>query len=162
VFKQLPEAHLLVATQYSNLLSAETSGVEVAGHWAPISWWRLDGSYSGFHIAPHADAASRDPVAPAFDANAPQHQWQLHSSLWPTPRLQLDASLYHVGALRQNGADAYTRADARVEFKISRPLSVIATGQNLFDPAHAEYPGILPVVASAIPRAVNVGLSWKF
>jgi iron complex outermembrane receptor protein len=162
VFKQVPEPHLFLPTQYSNLLSAETTGVEVAAHWAPVSWWRLDGSYSGFHLEPHADTVSQDPVAPAFDGNAPQHQWQLHSSLWPTPRLQVDASLYHVGALRQNGAEAYSRADARVELKVSRRLSVIATGQNLFDPAHAEYPGILPVVPTATPRAASVGLSWKF
>ena len=32
---------------------------------------------------------------------------------------------------------------------------------NLFDPEHAEYPGIRPVVPTAMPRAASVGLSWK-
>ncbi|MEP7304026.1 MAG: TonB-dependent receptor [Acidobacteriota bacterium] len=162
-FKLLPEPHLFVPVQYQNLLSATTSGVEIAGHWAPAAWWRLDGSYSGFHVTPHADAASQDPAALASDANAPQHQWQLHGSLWPTPRMQFDASVYHVGPLRVMGAEAYTRADARVEFKISHRLSAIATGQNLFDPAHAEYTSsVTPVAHTAIPRGGNVSLSWKF
>jgi iron complex outermembrane receptor protein len=163
VFKVSPEPFLFLATQYQNLLSANTTGVEIAGHWTPADWWRLDASYSGFHLSPHPDAASNDPAGPAFDANAPQHQWQLHSSLWPTPRIQVDASLYRVGALRQMGAEAYTRADARVEFKISNRLSAIAAAQNLFDPAHAEYTSVLtPVMNTAMPRAVNVSLSWKF
>jgi iron complex outermembrane receptor protein len=162
-FQPSPEPHLLLATQYSNLLSANTAGVEIAGHWTPAGWWRLDGSYSGFHVASRVDAASLDPSGPEFDANAPQHQWQLHSSLWPTPRLQVDSSLYHVGRLRQIGAAAYTRADARVEVKISQRLSVIATGRNLFDPGHSEFPSvILPVVNTFVPRGGNVSLSWKF
>jgi iron complex outermembrane receptor protein len=162
-FKVVPEPLLFLPTQYQNLLSATTTGVEIAGHWTPADWWRLDGSYSGFHVAPRPDAASHNPSAPAFDANAPQHQWQLHSSIWPTSRIQFDASLYHVGPLFQMGAEAYTRTDARVEFKISNRLSAIAAGQNLFDPAHAEYTSVLtPVMNTAMPRAVNVSLSWKF
>ena len=162
-FKTLPEPHLLVPTQYANLLNANTAGFEVAGHWVPASWWRLDGSYSGLQVAPRADPASKDPAASGFDGNAPQHQWQLHSSIWPSARTEFDASLYHVGRLRQIGAEAYTRADARVEFKISNRLSAIATGQNLFDPAHAEFPSaILPVVNTAVPRSGNVCVSWTF
>ena len=162
-FKSAPEPHVMIATQYANLLSAKTAGVEIAGHWALASWWRLDGSYSGFHVSPHAIATSNDPAAAAFDGNAPQHQWQFHSSVWPTPRIQVDGSLYHVGALRQIGAEEYTRTDARVEFKISDRLSAIATGQNLFDPAHAEFPSItLPIATTAVPRSGSIGLSWTF
>jgi iron complex outermembrane receptor protein len=162
-FKLSPEPHVLVPIQYANLLSAKTSGVEIAAHWMPVSWWHLDGSYSGFHVTSHADATSQDPGAATFDANAPQHQWQLHTSFWPMPRTQFDASLYHVGALRQLGGQAYTRADARVEFRISDRLSAIATGHNLFDPAHAEYPVPgAPMITTAVPRSGTVGLSWKF
>jgi outer membrane receptor protein involved in Fe transport len=162
VFKMVPEPLLFIATQYQNLLSATTTGIEIAGHWTPADWWRLDASYSGFHLTPRPDAASNDAATAAFDANAPQHQWQLHTSLWPTPRLQFDGSLYRVGALRQMGAEAYTRADARVEFKINTRLSAIAAGQNLLDPAHAEYPLFQTLMNTAMPRAVNVSLSWKF
>ena len=163
VFKPSPAPHLFVPVQNANLLSATTAGVEVSGHWVPVNWWRLDGSYTGFHMTPYVDAASKDPAAAMFDGNAPRHQWQLHSSLWPTPRMQFDASLYHVGALRQVGAVAYARADARIEFKISDRLSAIATGQNLFDPVHAEYPAAgLPLVTTAVPRSGSVGLSWRF
>ena len=162
-FRLLPEPYLFVPTQYQNLLSAVTSGVEIAAHWLPATWGRIDGSYSAFHVMSHADVASQDPAALAADANTAQHQWQLHGSLRPTPRMQFDASLYHVGPLSVIGAEAYTRADGRVEFKINRRLSAIATGQNLFDPAHAEYPSSLAaVVNTTMPRAGNLNLSWTF
>jgi iron complex outermembrane receptor protein len=163
-FKLTPGGpHLLLATQYANLLDANTTGVEVSAHWSPLKFWRLDGSYSNFQITTRPDAASHDAVAASFDGNAPRHQWQLHSSLWPTPRVQLDGSIYRVGRLRQIGADAYTRADARVEFKITSQLSAIAIGQNLLDPAHEEFPSPnLPLVSSAVPRSGSVGLAWKF
>jgi hypothetical protein len=71
--------------------------------------------------------------------------------------------LYRVGSLRQIGAEAYTRADARVEFTISARMSVIAAGQNLFDPAHVEFPSaVLPIARTAVPRGATVSLSWKF
>jgi iron complex outermembrane receptor protein len=162
VFKTAPEPLLFVATQYQNLLNATTTGVEISGHWTPADWWRLDASYSGFHITPRPDVTSKDTAMVAYDGNAPQHQWQLHTSFWPTPRLQFDGSLYRVGALRQMGAEAYTRADARVEFKINTRLSAIAAGQNLLDSAHAEYPLFQTLMNTAMPRAINVSLSWKF
>lgn len=162
-FHALPEPHVLLANQYANLLNATTAGVEIAAHWAPTKVWRLDGSYSGLHVSPHADMASQDPVAPAFDGNAPQHQWQLHSAVWATPRLQVEASLYRVGRLRQIGAAAYTRTDARVEFKITDRVSAIGSGQNLFERRHAEFPSAnLPVVSSAVPRGGSVSLLWIF
>jgi iron complex outermembrane receptor protein len=162
-FKQTPEPHLFVPVQPSNLLSANTAGVEIAGHWVPAVWWRLDGSYSGLHVAPHVDASSQDPAAAAFDGNAPQHQWQLHSSIWPAPRIRFDGSLYHVGRLRQVDAEAYTRADARLEFTISDRLSAIAAGQNLFNPAHPEYPAVSSLfVSTAMPRSGTLSLSWTF
>jgi iron complex outermembrane receptor protein len=162
-FISAPNPFVFVPTQYQNLLSAVTSGLEITGYWSPTGWLRLDGSYSGFHATPHADAASQDPAALAFDANAPQHQWQLHESWFPTTRLRIDGALYHVGALQVMGTDAYSRVDARVEFKINHRLSAFVNGQNLLDPTHEEYTSMLtPVLHTAIPRSGKVSLSWMF
>jgi len=32
-------AHLLIATQFANLLDATSSGVELGAHWTPAKWW---------------------------------------------------------------------------------------------------------------------------
>jgi iron complex outermembrane receptor protein len=153
--------HLFIGTTYANLLDASTSGVEVAGHWAPTSVWRLDGSYTGIRLVRHVDASSRDAQAALSDGNAPAHQWQVRTSLWLGSRMEVNAGLYHVGALRTLTIPAYTRADARAEVKITQPLALVVAGQNLLDRAHAEWATTEGVTATLIPRSITVSLVWR-
>lgn len=163
VFETMPgPPHLFIATQFANLLDVDNAGIEVAGHWAPAAAWRIDASYSGLRLTPHADAASHDPAAPLYDGNVATQQWQVHTSTSLGRRLEVDGRLFHVGRLRKLEVPAYTRVDVRLEFQISRPLSVAATGQNLFNPAHAEFANAPGVTSTLIPRSVNLRLLWRF
>jgi iron complex outermembrane receptor protein len=155
--------HVLVATQYANLLDADTSGFELAGRWQPLRGWRLDGSYTGFRFTPHVRLTSRDPAAAAADDTAPGRQWQLHSSVSLGPRAEVDGALFHVGSLQLQGVAAYSRADARLEVKLTPHLSALVVGQNLLSPAHAEYGGPgLNVEATTIPRSARVQLTFRY
>jgi outer membrane receptor protein involved in Fe transport len=150
-----------VAYRFDNRLRADTSGVEVAVHVTPTPAWRVDGSYSGFRLTPHLDATSRDTSAAMFDGDVPAHQWQLHSSVRLGPRTEANAALFYSGALRNLGIPAYTRTDARVEVKLTRYLSAVAAGRNLFSPAHVEF--FAPVMVSTlVPRSADFQLLWQF
>lgn len=163
VFEASPApAHLFIATRFGNRLHVDTTGVEIAGHLAPASWWRVDGSYSGLKLVPHVDPASRDPQASRFDGSAPSRQWQLQSSLRAGARTDLGGGLFHSGPLRQFGIPAYTRADARLAFRITPRLSAEAIGQNLLHRAHAEFGGDISVVPTLVARGVNVHLVWRY
>ena len=163
VFETTPEPHLLIYSQLENLLKADTVGVEISGHWTPVKAWRLDASYSGLQLVTHADAASHDPLAALYDGNAPTHQWQIHSSASFGSRLELAAGLFHVGRVRRLNVPAYTRADARLEFQLFKPLSVVASGQNLLAPMHAEYAGTeTGATPTFIPRSTGITLLWRF
>ena len=153
--------HLLIATRFENHLQADTAGVEIATHVAPAPNWRVDASYSGFRFTPHRDATSRDQAAATFDGNAPAHQWQLRSSVSLGPRTEVDAGLFRTGAQRSLGVPAYTRADARVEVKLTGHLSAVAAARNLFDPAHAEFVA-LAVASTQVPRSADIQLVWRF
>ncbi len=154
--------HVYVGFQFQNLLSADTSGIEIAGHVAPASFWRVDGSYSGFQMSTHV-GTSLDPLAADFDGSAPSHQWQVHSSFWIGTRTQVDASWFHVGPLRSAGVASYDRADARVEVKLSRQWSAIVAGRNLLTPYHVEFSGLAAGLApTRIPRAADVQLVWQY
>ena len=48
----VPAPQIAVTTHFGNQLSATTRGLEVAAQWAPIPAWRLEGSYSAFHVTP--------------------------------------------------------------------------------------------------------------
>jgi iron complex outermembrane receptor protein len=156
-------AHLLVATQFGNLLKATTSGVELAAHLTPVAWWRLDGSYSTFHLVPHLSAGSGDTGAAAADGHAPGAQWQTRSVFSLPFGVNIDAMLFHAGALRSLGIEAYTRADARLELPVTRQLTFSLVGQNLLDPAHAEFGGVGAIVApTLVPRSARVQLAWLY
>jgi iron complex outermembrane receptor protein len=155
--------HLFVPRRFGNLLAATARGVEIAARWTPVSWWRLEGGYSTFDLSPRLSPESGDTAAASFDGNVPGAQWQARSALSIAPRIQLDAMLFHVGALPALGIDGYTRTDMRAEVSITRQLSGAVVGRNLFDPRHAEYAGAGAIVTpTEIPRSAQVQLLWKF
>jgi iron complex outermembrane receptor protein len=155
-------AHLFIPVRFENLLAATSSGVEISAHWMPAPWWRLDGTYSTFHLTPDLSAASHDATAAAYDGDAPSAQWHARSAFSLTRGVELDAMLFHSGALANLDVGAYTRADARLSIPLTRGLSVAIVGQNLFDPAHAEYAGQGAIVTpTLIPRSASIALSWK-
>jgi iron complex outermembrane recepter protein len=154
-------AHLVMPVHRLNLLGAVTTGGEVSVRVMPFAAWRIDGSYAGFHVTPHLDARSTDLEALKFDANAPTHQWQLHSSVSLGARMEIDAHVYHVGRLRRLAVPAYTRADARVEVKLKSGLSVVGTGQNLFNRTHVEFSSAV-MDQSLVRRNVHAGFAWRF
>jgi iron complex outermembrane recepter protein len=163
VVQFVPSPQILVATQFGNKLDATTRGLEVAGHWRPIPSWRLDGSYSLFHLTPHLAASSQDPAAALEDGNAPGQQWQVRSAFAPYPSVTFDVTVFHVSRLVGLQVDAYTRADATAEWRFTSRLSAMAIGQNLFDDAHAEFAGAGTLVqATQMPRSVSIRLRWTF
>jgi len=163
VVQFVPSPRVLVTTQVGNQLTATTRGLEVAGHWTPVPAWRFDGSYTAFHIAPQLAAASLDPLAAMTDASAPRAQWQLRTAYSPVARATLDVAIFRTGPIEQLQVDAYTRADMNFEWRFTSQLSVMAIGQNLLDPAHAEFAGATTYLLSTqVPRSVNLRLRWTF
>ena len=90
-----------VTTVFQNLLAADTRGVEISGRAAVGSAWLFDGTFSAFHLTPHPDPASHDPVAPTYDGAAPTYQWRGHSALSLGPRAEADFMIFRAGPITQ-------------------------------------------------------------
>jgi iron complex outermembrane receptor protein len=153
--------HVFIASRFENRLQADTTGVEIVARVTPVPAWRVDASYSTFHLTPHLDASSGDPTAASYDGNAPAQQWQAHSSVSLGPRTEVDVTLFHTGALTSLIVPAYTRADVRAEVRLTRHLSAVAAGRNLFDSTHAEHTSNVRV-ATRVPRSADIQLVWRF
>jgi len=163
VVQFIPSPRILVGTQFDNQLDATTRGLEVAGHWTPVPSWRLDGSYSAFHLTPHLAPSSQDPTAASEDGAAPQTQWQLRSAWSPASRLTLAGALFYVGRLEQYQVESYTRADASMEWRFSRRTSAMAIGQNLLDEVHSEFSGARSLLtATQVRRGLSLRLRLTF
>jgi iron complex outermembrane recepter protein len=151
---------LLVPVQFGNLLSADTVGVEMSARWQATAAWRVEGSYSFLRLTPHLDPGSHDTAT--FGGDSPQHQWQVRSLFTLWAHADLDALLMHVGELVDLGVPAYTRLDARIEWRLGSGLSAILAGQNLTDRSHVEFTSApVQALATQMPRSVSLGLTWR-
>jgi outer membrane receptor protein involved in Fe transport len=159
----VPTPRILVTSQFDNLLNADTRGFEVAGHWAPVAAWRLDASYSAFHVTPHPAAGSSDSAAASEDGSVPSAQWQLRSASSIGRHATINIAIFRVGRLEQLQVDAYTRADVTAEWRFGPRLSLMGVGQNLFDRTHAEFDGRNELLlAMPVPRRASLRLRWTF
>ena len=74
-----------------------------------------------------------------------------------------DIHFFHTGPVDPLEVPAFSRLDARLEWSLTAPLSVIASGQNLLDASHLEFNGDRTVLASTlVPRSGAVQLRWRF
>jgi iron complex outermembrane recepter protein len=155
-------AELKVLRRVQNVLSADTAGAELTGRLQLTRIWEIDGAFSAFHLTPHGNG-SRDVNAIAYDGQAPRTQWRAHSSFPLGPRGQADLHLFHVGPIDGLQVAAYTRLDVRLEWPLTNQLSVIASGQNLTNHAHAEFSGHETNLQSTlVPRSAGLRLAWRF
>jgi iron complex outermembrane receptor protein len=152
-----PAQVLQVISTMRNQSSATTRGLEVAGHWTPVSTVTFDGSLALLNVRTKAGTAA------SVEADGPRTQWQVRSVFTPVLRATLTASLFHVGRLVTAGVDPYTRADVTAEWRISDRLALMAIGQNILDASHAEFSGTTALLMSTeIPRNISARLRWTF
>lgn len=153
---------IAVSTTAQNLLDADTRGAEITARVTLSPAWQLDTTFSAFHLTPHPDAASHDPVAAIADGDAPAFQWRGHSALALGPHAQADVLLFYVGRLGRLAVPAYTRADLRFEWQLTPRLSAVVQGQNLLSPSHLEFSPGGTMLSTMVPRSAGVRLTWRY
>jgi iron complex outermembrane receptor protein len=159
---RLGPPQLKALAQLENVLSADTAGAELTARLQLTPTWEIDGSVSTFHLTPHLNG-SRDLNAASYDGRVPTFQWRAHSAFPILLRGQADVHLFRVGAIDALSVPAYTRLDARLEWPLTSQLSVIASGQNLTNRAHAEFSGHENNLQSTlVPRSGSLRLAWRF
>jgi iron complex outermembrane receptor protein len=68
-----------------------------------------------------------------------------------------------VGALGQLQIPSYTRADARVEWKLTSRVALAIQGQNLLSDSHLEFGGAnTSIVTTRVPRSAGVRVMWSY
>jgi iron complex outermembrane recepter protein len=155
--------YVSVEGRFASLLAANSAGLELDARWTPKPWWRLDASYTAFRFTPRPHPSSQDMSARSYDGDASRSQWQVHSGLTLRQRAEVDVALYRVGALRQLGVPAYTRADARVDVPLTPRLTASLIGQNLLDSVHAEFAESQPtLIHTMLRRSARVQIAWRY
>ena len=164
-----PQPYILRPVIPDDSLKARTKGVEIAVDWSPLPWWRIQPIYSYLDL--HAWSKTGDPASllsvATLNANSPQHQWSLRSSMALSERQQFDLWLRHAGKLGDSGSPlyvpAYTTLDLRYAWRPTRDFELSLVGQNLLDGQHPEsVSSLLPSRNLEIQRGYYLKARWQF
>jgi len=148
----------------NNSLSARSHGLELVLDYQPLTWWRIQPTYSYLNVssnAPSGDQIDQHNAANNAD-NAPKHQFSLRSSMTLAEHRQLDIWLRHMSALG-NRVDGYSALDVRYAWQPMRNLELSMVGQNLLDHRHQEFvPDLLPSQSLQVERSLYFKAKWDF
>ncbi|HWH48821.1 MAG TPA: TonB-dependent receptor [Burkholderiales bacterium] len=142
-----------------NRMTGTADGVDAWASYRFSDAWKLTAGGTILHQVLELEPGSNSIGGVASAGNDPDYSWRIVSSHNLTSRLEVDVQVRHVAELPNGPVPEYTAVDARVGWKASPGLELSLTGQNLFDPEHAEF-GI-PAGRSEIERAVFAKVMWK-
>jgi iron complex outermembrane recepter protein len=156
-----PPASLLFTFQYTNGIHGTTDGAEIAPDWQATSFWHLRAGYSYLDIDLNDEPGFSDKVTlKHLRGSSPSHQAFLQSEINLPAHFEFDQSFRYIDSLPAQAVRAYTTADARIGWNPTKNLRLSVTGQNLFQPHHAEF-GIDPPPAVLIKRGFYAKLVWS-
>ncbi len=145
---------------FGNGMDATVYGVEIWGNYRVTGWWRLA---AGFNIQ-HEDLrflpGNPGIAGLAFEADDPNHQASLRSSIDFGDGVSWDADLRYVGKLPHPAVADYGELNTRVAWQISPAVSVAVEGFNLIHPHHVEF--LEAGQSDEIPRSFLVDMRWRF
>lgn len=157
-----PPGTVLLTTQFANGIHGSTEGAEIAPDWQATSFWRIRAGLSYLNIDLNDEAGFKDfNTLKILRGSSPAYQSFIQSHINLPHHFEFDQSFRYVDSLPAQSVRAYTTADARLGWNATRSLSLSVTGQNLFQPHHAEF-GIDPPPTVLIKRGVYAKLVWSY
>lgn len=157
-----PPGTRLFEVQYENGIHGATDGAEIAPEFQAMSFWRIRSGLSYLNIDLNNEPGFRGTLTlTGLRGSSPKYQAFIQSEINLPHRFEFDQSFRYVDSLPAQSVRAYTTADARIGWNPSKNWSFSVTGQNLFQPHHAEF-GIDPPPTVLIKRGVYAKLVWSF
>jgi iron complex outermembrane receptor protein len=143
-------------TTVENLAFGDVSGMEAWGSLDLTPAWRLSGGWVELRESLHATADSPPSSVPNL-GNDPRRQLTLRSSARLPAEVQFDVTLRHVSALPDPVVPAYTVADVRLAWPVTRAVEASVLVQNL-GPRHVEFD---PANSSRLGRSAFLRVEWR-
>jgi iron complex outermembrane recepter protein len=157
-----PPGTTLFTLQFTNGIHGATDGAEIAPDWQAASFWRIRPGLSYLNIDLNDEPGFKDTVTlKNLRGSSPTYQAFIQSEINLPRHFEFDQSFRYVDSLPAQSVHAYTTADARIGWNPTENLSLSITGQNLFQPHHAEF-GIDPPPKVLIKRGIYAKLVWSY
>jgi iron complex outermembrane receptor protein len=144
-----------------NGVMGTTKGFEITPDWKPRDWWRLEASWSFLLMTMHAAPGSLDTTTVALlEGSSPRQQGRIQSYFDLAHNIELSATWRYVSALPYYLVPGYQTADVRIGWRPVPRIQFAVTGQNLFQPHHAEFGGD-PGPLVGIKRNIFASLTFR-
>lgn len=148
-----------------NNLRGEAFGAEAAARWRPLTWWKLQVSYTYMNLHLSTEEGSGDIFTErTFENDVPHHQASLLSR-WNLPAgVQVDGWFRYVDPIPIEGIPSYLEMDLRISCPVGRNMEFSVAGRNLLHDHHTEYgPSfMLATETTDVERSVYAKLAWRF
>jgi len=155
-----PPGSTVVQLQYTNGIHGNTDGAEIGPDWQPVSWWRIKAAYSYLHVNLGDQRGFSNTVTlTSLHGSSPNSQAVIRSLINLPHKVEFDSTIRYVGSLPAQKVKAYVTGDARIGYHPGHHLDLSVTGENLFQPHHAEF-GIDPGPNVQIQRSIYAKLVW--
>jgi iron complex outermembrane recepter protein len=155
-----PPVRVVVPLLTGNSVRGSSYGVEFTAQAGPREWWHVGGSYSLLRMQLEAAPGRAAVTHEATNLNAPRHTFLLASRFDLGRRVDLDLMARRVSELAGGEVPAYSSLDARVAWRLFRPVELAVVGQNLLNAHHLEFINSGNVKVEA-RRGVYGTITWR-
>jgi iron complex outermembrane receptor protein len=143
-----------------NGLRGRTYGIEAWANHQLSSRWRASLGLAALNKDFHLKGGAVDLANRASLGADPDYQILARSQIDLTDRLQLDVGLRGVDDLGTSALGGYVEADARLAWRVAKPIELYAAGNNLLHKSHAESNDVQR--AQRVERRVYLGTRLRF
>jgi iron complex outermembrane receptor protein len=155
--------HLTAPAFVANQLHGQTYGLEVAASWTVADYWRVNAGYTWLQMNLILEPGSQDVATPASEGKGPHNQCNIRSYFDLSRCLELDAALYYVDNLPNQGIPSYFRLDVRLGWRPRDNVELVLGAQNLLEPRHIEFTSsIINTLPTPAERSVYGLVRWRF
>jgi iron complex outermembrane receptor protein len=151
-----PPPYTLISLRAVNGIMGSTNGGEISPDWKVTHWMDFKATYSyvslNFQDKPTHTKTSQ---VSSYEGSSPHNEATAQMQFHLPKGLEFDPTYRYVGALPPLGVNAYHTADARVGWHFAKEYELSVTGQNLFQPRHAEFGPVL------VERSAYAQITWR-
>jgi iron complex outermembrane receptor protein len=155
-------AHLVIPSTFSNDMTGETYGAEIAVTWKPATWWTWTMAYSYLQLQLHGPTPGINDQAEEIEGNSPHHQVKLRSLIDLPHHMEFDTALYIVDNLPGQDIPGYLRLDARLGWHPISAVEISLALQNLLDDRHPEFGDVSGLSATEVEHSLYGKVTWRF
>lgn len=151
-----PPPYTLLSFQAVNGIMGSSNGGEISPAWKVTHWMDFKATYSyvslNFEDKPTHTKTSQ---VSSYEGSSPHNEATAQMLFHLRKGLEFDPTYRYVGALPALGVNAYHTADARLGWHFAKEFELSVTGQNLFQPRHAEFGPVL------VERSGYAQITWR-